>query len=271
MKEAKLDIIGNWSEDKLEILKKYSEAYVKIVGSRFKNIYVDAFAGAGEHISKETGDRVPGSPLNALNVKIPFKEYHFIDTNKEKVELLRKLSKEKKNVYVYCGDCNKKLLEEVFPRIKYSEYCRGLCLLDPYGLHLDWQVIKTAGEMKSIEIFLNFPVMDINMNALKKNPDKVTAEQALRMTRFWGDETWKEVAYSNNGYLFEELKEKINNKNLAEKFRERLIKVAGFKIVPQPIAMKNSTGSIIYYLFFASQEQVAGRIVKDIFKSYTKI
>lgn len=68
--------------------------------------------------------------------------------------------------------------------------------------------------------------------------------------------------------LFDDMKEKINNEKLAEAFRERLINNAGFKVVPTPIAMKNTTGAIVYYLYFASQVDVAGKIVKDIFKSY---
>ena len=143
-----------------------------------------------------------------------------------------------------------------------------MCLLDPYGLHLNWSVIKKAGEMKSVEIFLNFPIMDINMNAIKRNPEKVTSEQAMRMTRYWGDESWKDVAYSSNGMLFEDMKGKTDNETLAEAFRKRLINDAGFKIVPKPIALKNTTGATLYYLYFASQANVAGKIVGDIFKSH---
>jgi hypothetical protein len=33
--------------------------------------------------------------------------------------------------------------------------------------------------MKSIEIFLNFMVMDMNMNVLWKNPDAVAPEQIV--------------------------------------------------------------------------------------------
>jgi len=269
MENMKLDTIGDWSEDKLAILSKYADAYVKILKKKnLKFIYVDAFAGAGMHISKTTHQIVSGSPLNALNVAIPFNEYHFVDMDELKVKALQEIAAGKKDVFIYCGDCNKILPEKVFPRIKYENFRRGLCLLDPYGLHLDWQLIKKAGEMKSIEIFLNFPVMDINMNALKKNPDKVTIEQAARMTKYWGDDSWKNECYSNEGMLFEQFKEKVDNKTLAEAFAKRLKNVAGFKVVPEPIAMKNSVGAIVYYLFFASQVEVAGKIVKDIFKDY---
>ena len=115
---------------------------------------------------------------------------------------------------------------------------RGLCLLDPYGLHLKWEVLKKAGEMKSLDIFLNFPTMDMNRTTLLKNPNAVEQGDIERMTAFWGDESWKDSAYSisRQGSLFGgETKEKESNHAIAEGFRERLQKVAGFKFVPEPI------------------------------------
>jgi len=41
-------------------------------------------------------------------------------------------------------------------RSKYEHYKRALCLLDPYGLHLHWDVIFAAGQSKAIEIFVRF-------------------------------------------------------------------------------------------------------------------
>ena len=32
--------------------------------------------------------------------------------------------------------------------------------------------------MRSVEIFLNFPIMDMNRNALWRNPERVQADQA---------------------------------------------------------------------------------------------
>ena len=37
-------------------------------------------------------------------------------------------------------------------------------------------------------MFLNFPVMDMNRNAIWRNPDKVPKDGIERMKRFWGDE-----------------------------------------------------------------------------------
>jgi hypothetical protein len=47
-----------------------------------------------------------------------------------------------------------------------------------------------------------------------------------------------------------------------------LRKIAGFKKVPEPLAMRNSRGSTVYYLFFASQKGTAEDIVKYIFEKF---
>jgi hypothetical protein len=44
--------------------------------------------------------------------------------------------------------------------------------------------------------------------------------------------------------------------------------VAGFANVPAPIPMRNDQGKVVYYLFFASQNKVANRIVSAIFHKY---
>ena len=61
---------------------------------------------------------------------------------------------------------------------------------------------------------------------------------------------------------------KSDNEAIAEAFRTRLKRVAGFQNVPKPIAMRNSQNAIVYYLFFASHKPVAESIVKDIFRKY---
>jgi len=265
------DEIGYWSEVKLDIVRDYAVAYSRILAAQkspsLHHIYIDAFAGSGIHISKSTREFVPGSPLNALLIDPPFKEYHLIDWDSRKVDSLRGIASQYPNVAVHEGDCNGLLLEKVFPLAKFSDYRRALCLLDPYGLHLNWEVMYTAGQMRSIEIFLNFPVMDMNMNVLWKDPGKVDSQQAARMTAFWGDESWRLSAYDTTRNLFG-MEEKTDNDAMGEAFRQRLNRVAGFSYVPEPIPMRNSNGATIYYLFFASQKPAAEHIIKGIFSKY---
>ena len=271
MSNVRLDEIGYWSEVKLDIIKEYAEAYSVIMNAQLniqQYLYIDGFAGAGVHISKRTKEYLPGSPLNALNVEPPFKEFHFIDLDGGRADVLRKLCVDYSNVKVYEGDCNDLLLQKIFPLAKYSDYRRALCLLDPYGLHLKWEVVFKAGQMKSIEIFLNFPVMDMNMNVFRRKPQKVDKSQLARMNAFWGDESWRNVAYTKTKGLFGDMEEKATIEQVVKAYQNRLKEVAGFAYVPDPIPMRNSTGAILYYLFFASPKETGAKIVKDIFDKY---
>ena len=196
---AELDVIGPWSEVKLDILREYAAPYSKIVTARgFHHLYIEGFAGPGSHLSRKSGEIVPGSPLNALSTDPPFNEYHFIDKDPTGIEVqvtylwnpdsqlshssgqrlvlvpvgvvstllaplpasssqklfsfqlhggvdqlltprvgqLQSHVGNRTNVYVYAGDCNEILLQKVFPRVRYEEYRRALCVLDPFNIDL---------------------------------------------------------------------------------------------------------------------------------------
>lgn len=215
---------------------------------------------------------VLGSPLNALLVRPPFREYYLIDWDGDKAVGLQALVGDRKDVHIYPGDCNAVLPSEVFPRVRFEDYRRGLCILGPYGLHLDWQVIQTAGSMRSLDVFINFPIYDININVLHRDPRTVLPLHIERMNAYWGDESWRDVAYmESEPDLFGNTDlEKVSNERFAQAFRERLKRVAGFKRVPEPLPMRNSKSSIVYYLFFASQKGTAEEIVKYIFDKFGK-
>jgi three-Cys-motif partner protein len=186
----------------------------------------------------------------------------------QRAQRLRQISAGRTDVTVYEGDCNDVLLAKVFPKCRYEEYRRALCLLDPYDLNPRWEVVRTAGSMKSIELFLNFMIMDANMNVLWKRPDMASKNQVQRMNAFWGDESWREIAYRKQPGLFGDIEEKAPNADIAQAYAERLRKAAGFKYVPEPLPMKNTKGAVIYYLFFASQNSTGDKIARFIFDKH---
>jgi three-Cys-motif partner protein len=267
--ELRFDQVGVWSEVKLAILEEYAKPYNQILRSRnLHAIYVDGFAGAGHHIAKGSERIIQGSPARALSVDPPFEFLHFVDIDGARVAELKRLSAGRPNVFVHLGDCNSVLLTEVFPKIRYQDFQRALCILDPYGLQLNWETIKAAGQSSVIEIFLNFPVMDMNRNVLWHNSERVSELHRERMTRFWGDKSWESAAYPTTPGLFEPIQQKATNEEVAEAFRKRLQEVGGFKYVPKPMPMRNRNGAIVYYLFFAAKNQTADKIVKAIFAKY---
>jgi three-Cys-motif partner protein len=268
----RFDEIGAWSVLKLDIIEKYGAAYTKAFnkrGSNLKKYYIDGFSGAGVHVVKRTREQIEGSPARALKIEPPFDGFYFIDMNKDKTDHLETLCKGRTDVEIHTGDTNP-YLKKLLPTIKYSQYKRALCLLDPYGLHLDWDVMRLAGQSETVDMFLNFPIMDMNRNAIWREPEKASSADIARMNRFWGDESWRHVAYvasKQQSMFFDPDIEKQSNDVIAAAFRERLKKVAGFKYVPAPLPMKNSNNATLYYLFFASAKPVAESIIRSIFKN----
>ena len=59
MADSEFDKIGPWSEVKLDIVREYAQAYSQILSAQNKprlyHVYIDAFAGAGVHLSRSTG------------------------------------------------------------------------------------------------------------------------------------------------------------------------------------------------------------------------
>jgi three-Cys-motif partner protein len=272
-----IDEIGPWSEVKLDIISKYATAYSTILSRQskptFYHVYVDGFAGAGANIARCSSKPVLGSALRALNIDPPFHEYHFVDSDRAKTDILRQLMTELPNsgrASIHHGDCSQILIENVLPRVRFDDYRRALCLLDPYGMHWKWEVIRLASEMRSIEVFLNFPVMDINRNILRKNQ---TPAALARFTSFWGDDSWRETLYrkeKQTNLFGTEESIKVSSERIAEAFRSRLKSVAGFGHVSKPLPMRNSRGATLYHLIFASHKPVAERIVSEIFKKYNR-
>lgn len=271
----RFDEVGAWSVLKLDIIEQYGSAYTKafnVRGRRLKKYYIDAFSGAGMHVVKGTRQQIEGSPARALKVTPPFDRYYFIDLDKDKANYLLKLCNDSKNARIVNDDANR-YLRTLLPKIQYHLFNRALCVLDPYGLHLDWDIIELAGRSGAVDMFLNFPVMDMNRNAIWRNPDKVPQEGVGRMNAFWGDESWKKAAYAKSrqaNFFSEPADEKQSNNAIVAAFRERLKKEAGFKYVPEPMPMLNRKNAVVYYLFFASPKPVAEAIVTQIFSKYRR-
>lgn len=275
IKAIKLDNIGQWSEAKLDIIQAYAGQYANIMnGRQFNTHYIDAFCGAGIHISKDTQSPIMGSPLRVLGLSKPFKNYYFIDQNKTKLEHLRGLCRkhfpeQTGATHFKTENCNQ-VLADLLPRLRYDKYDRMLCFLDPYGLNLQWDIIRMLGKSRIADVVLNFPLLAANRNILLKKGIAYGRDQ--RLTTFWGDDSWQNAAYQTQGaFPFRkdaQSKRPESTHAIADAFRIRLKEVAGFDYVINPLLFRNDTGGPLYHLFFATQKEVANNIADHIFRKY---
>lgn len=267
----RLDEVGSWTEAKLALISGYASAYARIVSKApyIKRVYVDGFAGPGQHVSETSGFVIQGTPLRILEVSPAFEEYHFVEADPDRVKELRRQIGSRPGVKIYQGDCSEILASKVLPGLTREGYRKGLCFLDPYGLHLDWGVMIMLAQLGTMDMVLNFPIFDMNRNALQHHPENVSPGNRARMTRFWGDESWRADLYEDQGGLFcgAETAIKKPNEAVVEAFRQRLLHVAGFAHVSKALAMKNEQGAPIYYLVGASNHRLGTKVLNDMFRA----
>jgi len=270
------DIIGPWSRDKLKLLGKYLQAYVTI----FKNqewcqgyYYIDAFACSGKLRLRDADaqEYIDGSPLVALKLDPPFSGYFFVEISPWRIERLQELvgAYPNRQIQIFQGDSNKILMDEIMPKIRYADFKRGFIFLDPFGMQVEWQTVEKIAEARSLETFLNFPLMALNRSVLKSRFDEISEKDIERMNKFWGIDEWIGEIYSEQKNLFGGIEwEKTVSKAraLANIFKGRLEKV--FDCVSEPLVMRNSRNAPLYCLFYAGHNPTGKKITNDIFERY---
>lgn len=268
-----IDTIGEWSKNKLGLLRKYLEAYLVILTKQKwceSYEYIDAFAGTGKPQSRDEEIFVDGSPRVALSLKKPFTHYHFIEESSWRVKKLEELREEftERKISIYQGDCNKILIEKVVPQLPYASKKRAIAFIDPFGMQLNWETLKTIASTKTIEIMLNFPVMAINRGVLKRNPKAISEKERKRLDLFWGIKDWMFDLYEEDHTLFgvEQKKREMSGKEMGRVFKKRLSEI--FQHCTDPILMVNSNNAPLYCLMFAGHKASGAKIASDIFKKF---
>lgn len=284
---------GNWTEEKLECVSKYLQAYTTIMSKQpFRFAYIDAFAGTGyreTESDEDTDDLVlpdlvtpevinfrHGSARNALEIKPSFTKYFFIEKDMNRYAELEELRKE----FVLKGEFSENSIECV--RKDANEYLRDLCqknwsshralvFLDPFGMQVEWATIKLIAETRAIDLWLLFPIGTVN-RLLKKNGE-IRPPIREKLNLFFGNEEWFEVFYqlAQRMPIFSENEqwEKTGDifAEIEQYFMKRLREIfAG--VVTNPLSLRNSKNVPLYLLCFAAGNPkgapIAVKIAQDI-------
>jgi three-Cys-motif partner protein len=269
------DIIGKWSLEKLELLRKYLAGYLTVLTNQTwcrGYEYIDAFAGTGKPKTKEEQRYVDGSPRIALGLTPCFTQYHFIEQEDWRVARLDKLREEfpTHDITIYHGDCNKILREQILPELSYSSKKRAIAFIDPFGMQFEWETMEHLAETETVEVLLNFPVMAINRGVLRKHPEMISKTSRERLNRFWGTDDWMVDLYMEEQTLFgpEIIKRPRSGREFGYVFKKRLGEI--FRYCSIPILMTNSKNAPLYCMIFAGHNATGEKIAGEIFLKYEK-
>ena len=273
---------GAWTQLKLEALRKYLHAYTTIFKrnprAKYYSIsYVDAFAGTGIIRRPEPGgfaDLIPGlreaeetfrkgSVKRALEVEPPFDEYVFIEKSAPKCRELRAIaaSVPNRNIRIINEDANVALLN--WCGALDTRRQRAVVFIDPFGASVRWEAIAALGRTRAVDLWVLFPYFAINRMLIRdRKPPKAWGK---RLTSVFGTSAWEKIFYSTT--LFNSLLEAKEHVEVVHKtadyrsitdfFIERLR--TEFSAVSNPLPLHNSTGSLLFMLFFAAANEHSAR------------
>jgi|SRR5581483_4505141 len=277
-----LEFGGQWTQQKLDALSKYLRAYTKIFAKNpkaqyFETTYVDAFAGTGVLSGPELGplaiETVPdleqriqeyrkGSVTRALEVDPPFHNYVFIEKDADKCKELSALARKfpQKRIRIINQDANSALLQWCK---NLDTKQRAVVFVDPFGASVEWGAIAALGRTNAVDLWLLFPYSAVNRMLIRDR--KPGSAWSNRLTRLFGTELWEQEFYSSRSFTnlldpaqrIEEVYKDADYSKVSEFFLNRLR--TEFVAVAQPLALLNSTGSLLFLLYFAAGNAVSAR------------
>jgi three-Cys-motif partner protein len=278
---------GDWTEQKLEILRKYLSAYTTALSKqRFQKTYIDAFAGSGlrevrprrveeqrslvEHDEEQSGF-LEGSARIALKTTPPFDRYVFVEKDPSRCAHLEALKME-----------FPRLADRIVIRNKEAnDYIREICrspwarnravlFLDPYGTQVKWRTIEAVAKTQAIDLWLLFPV-GVGVNRMLTQSGDIPESWQRTLDEILGPCDWRETFYRKvkQDTLFGELEriEKASIGVISQFFLDRLSMLfAG--VADNPAVLRNSKRSPLYLFCFAAGNpagaKLALKIARDI-------
>jgi len=288
---------GEWTERKLNCLRKYLNAYRRIFtrneGARhLRTWYVDAFAGTGSRArvevtetglfedvyqDKDTAQYLDGSAKIALSLTEPFDHYLFIDKSRGYVSTLEQtIKREYPALHSRCefrqGDANTELKAWCGERNWKKE--RAVVFLDPYGMQVEWATVEALAASKGIDLWYLFP-LGIGVARLLKRDGEIPEAWKRKLDSALGTDAWRTEFYRESvkqADLFGSSRTSLERDAPVEKIEafinDRLAQT--FEKTAKGMILKNSRSSPLYLLCCAASNPrgaaTAVRIAQDILK-----
>lgn len=240
-----------WTVQKLDAVGRYLSAYTKIMkNQKFKLCYIDAFAGSGSILLKD-GQTIDGSAIRALNY--PFKKFYFFEKDKAHFDaLVKKIENHPRrdDIEVRNTDCNEKLSQ--IDRYGWREKnWRGVIFLDPYAMHLTWEMLERISRTGIFDMWYLFPFMAVSRNLF--NDGQMLEETRARLNQILGCTDWEAEIYKKSPQmnLFETVDYEKADVEGVKQYIIRRLKETFPTVASNPALLRNEKNSPVFLLCFA--------------------
>ncbi|RLI06727.1 hypothetical protein DRO32_05160 [Candidatus Bathyarchaeota archaeon] len=232
-----------WTAIKLLLHALYVPIYTRIINAYgfYPVIYIDLFSGCGLDIIETRGTKllIPGSPIiAAVLAQPPFTQMICVEKDKTYATALKeRLSRlmPRNKFIVICDDVNN-AIDKVISMLADKPKAHFLAFIDPYGLELDWDTLARLLSFRG-DLWVLYQTREVLR--VRRQPG---SEE--KMTRFFGDERWREFKTEYELLLYYCFKIQHHGKPSVRR---------NFVI---PIAIRGRGFS--YHLIFAARETARG-------------
>lgn len=259
---------GFWTKEKLDLLRRYLDAFTTASKSQKEILYFDLFAGQADNYDRITGDPISGSARIALEVDgSKFSRLRFFELEPHATELESRLLSDfpGRDIKVHRGDCNSKI-SEALVEISHLNWAPSFAFIDPNGPHVHWATLQALAQFKKpgstkVELWALFP--HGMFTRLLPVSGEVRPEDQNVLNLMFGTEEWR--------FIYEaRLKESITPARAREEyvnlFRWRLEAVLGYKRT-HALELMNERGQPLYDMIFASDHEAGDRIMAHLYNT----
>lgn len=232
-------VVPQWSHEKLYYIERYLDIFCAGMRNRWSLVYCDLLSGPGLCIDRRSRQETPGSPLLALN-RTEFRRLFLNDADPEVAAALstRADSAGRLGVSVQALDCNDAVdpaRRFLFPRGQ-SGGTLGLAVIDPTAFQMTFDGLRRLTDGVRMDLLIVF--MSGFIHRFVREPEY---EQV--MDRFFGVPDWRELRRPGH---------RVQYRQLLDLYEQQLRGI-GYSHIDDRVTVRNTNGSIIYHLLYASR------------------
>lgn len=290
---------GDWTEEKLERVRKYLSAYVKIMSNqkdaegalKYPFAYIDAFAGTGYRniqqdnkqmsllfLPEENSENLllpdqsnflDGSARIALQIKPQFSKYIFIEKDPSRFAELHALKDgfPNHNIALINAEANNYLQDLC---LNYSwKKNRAVLFLDPFGMQVTWETMKAIAQTKAIDLWLLFP-LGVAVNRVLTRNGQIRTAWRRRLDEMFGTTDWYDAFYQSfkqydllTGEEVTFVQKVASFDSIGLYFVKRLETIFD-QVAQNPLPLLNSHNNPLYLLCFAAGNPVGAKTAVKI-------
>jgi len=262
---------GIWTQNKLDVLRLYLDAFTTASTKAGETIYLDLFAGEAENVDRLTGEAIEGSARIALSVESPpFTSLRFFETLSKARSLEAALRRDfpGRDFEVLAGDCNE-LVPLELEKLKSLNWAPTFAFIDHNAMEAQWRTLEALAAFKrkdkwKVELFCLFSPQQFQ-RLLRVDGEEVRQQDRAAISDVFGTTDWEHI-YRARLDGKEPSAARADYLNL---MRWRMETVLGYKRT-HSLEVHAEAGQSIYYLIFATDHPAGDEIMSSLFARAAK-